>query len=708
MTATGIYQAVQFAPLVPLPLIAALAVISALLLGLALTRRSPGVLFRFLFLGILLLALIDPRVIQEKRDTQPDEAVIIVDRTSSQKTGDRLQQTSQAEEALLAAVDTINNLDARIIEVTDSGDDARPGSRLADALSAATAEVPKSRFAGTVIITDGQVHDLPKNLSSLNLRGPIHVLVTGARNEADRRLVIKGAPSYGIVGKDVTITYRIEDRHAEETHNKAGAVTGRAAAKVKFLIDGVERELALVPVGEDQKYTFKLDHAGPTLAELSVEAAPGELSAVNNRALVSINGVRDRLRVLLVSGQPHAAERTWRNLLKSDPSVDLVHFTILRPPDKDDFTPLNELALIAFPTHELFVERLDEFDLIVFDRYLKRGVLQSEHMANIAKRVRNGGALLMAVGPEYIGRASLYNTPLRDVLPAAPSGEIMEAAFRPRISEAGARHPVTASLAAMPLNSLAGADKQPPWGRWFRQVPGDVAAGVSIMTGLQDKPLLLLDRIGKGRVAQVMSDHIWLWARGYDGGGPQAELLRRLAHWLMREPDLEEERLTAQVRSGKLSIERRSLANGVGAVTVTAPSGATQEISLTQSAPGQWQADVPASEIGLYRISDGARTALVASGQLNPLELSDLRATADILKPLTEAAGGSTRWLVDGLPDLRRVDPDRDLAGRGWIGLVANKSYVVTGLRDVPLMTGLILALLGLAAIMMAWWREGR
>ena len=694
--------AVQFAPMVPIPVLVALGLAGLLLLSVGLMRRASGTLFRFLFLCVMLLALADPRVVNEKREPQPDEALLVIDRSSSQKTGDRFKQISDAEEALIAAMDDHKDLDVKIVEVTDSPTDNRPGTRLMEALAAATAEISPHRFAGAVIITDGQVHDLPEELldgKTGGIRGPLHVLLTGQRGEGDRRLIVKQAPSYGIVGKDVTVTYRVEDKQAT-----SDGTTGRPSARIEFKIDGGETQTALVPVGEDQTFTFKLEHAGPTLAELFVEQAEGELSVVNNRALVNVNGVRDRLRVLLVSGQPHAAERTWRNLLKSDPSVDLVHFTILRPPDKDDFTPLNELALIAFPTHELFVERLDEFDLIVFDRYLKRGVLQSQHLANIAKRVREGGALLMAVGPEFASRASLYHTPLRDILPAAPTGDVLEAGFRPKISDAGQRHPVTAAL----MRPGADPKADPEWGRWFRQIPGDSSAGISLMTGLQEQPILLLDRIGKGRVAQMMSDHIWLWARGYDGGGPQGELLRRLAHWLMREPDLEEESLQARVRAGKLTVERRTLKDSVEKVEVTAPSGDEQVLELKNAGPGLWRGEMMASEIGLYRLSDGEHRALVASGELNPLELSDLRATDAVLKPVAEATGGSIRWLSDGIPDVRRVDPSRDQSGRGWVGMVSHKAYVVTGLKDIPLLSGLLLAVLILGTLMAAWWREGR
>ncbi len=130
--------------------------------------------------------------------------------------------------------------------------------------------------------------------------------------------------------------------------------------------------------------------------------------------------MRDKLRVLLVSGEPHAGERTWRNLLKSDASVDLVHFTILRPPEKQDGTPINELSLIAFPTRELFQQKIGEFQLIIFDRYARQGVLPIIYFDNITRYVRDGGAVLVAAGPDYASQTSLWRTPLDAILPAEP------------------------------------------------------------------------------------------------------------------------------------------------------------------------------------------------------------------------------------------------------------------------------------------------
>ena len=685
-----------FAPLLPWAAIALLGVPAAVLLAVAAVRGGRGVGLRAAALAVLVLALINPRAVRENREPRPDVAVVVVDQSDSQAVGERAAQREAALDAVRAALSRFDDLELRIVRTGGAGaGDAERGTRLFDALAQTLAQIPRQRFAGAILITDGQVHDVPADPAALPA-GPLHVLLTGARGEKDRRLVIEKAPSYGIVGKDIAVAYRIEDHDARQ-----GTGVGRKMARVSLRRDGVEMESVLVPVGRSERFSFVLEHAGPTVLELEVSPVPDELSTLNNRAVVNINGVRDRLRVLLISGQPHAGERTWRNLLKSDPSVDLVHFTILRPPEKDDFTPLNELALIVFPVQELFEIKLKEFDLIVFDRYVLRDVVPPSYLRNIAEYLRRGGAILFAVGPEFAGLRSLFQSPLGEVMPVKPTGRVLERGFVPALTEVGRRHPVTAAL-------VDGRADTPQWGRWFRQVEAVPGSGVVLMQGLEERPLLILDRVGKGRVAQLMSDHIWLWARGFEGGGPQAELLRRLAHWLMKEPDLEEEGLRGRIRDGRLVIERRSLSPDRPRVTVTAPSGATRTVELRAAGGGLSKAVVETDETGLYRLEDGTNTVLVASGAINPVELSDLRATAERLAPVAKATGGGIAWIADGVPDLRRTRPGRTASGRGWMGFTRNGSYVVTGVTQVSLLPGVLVLVLVVGAMMAAWYREGR
>ena len=351
--------------------------------------------------------------------------------------------------------------------------------------------------------------------------------------------------------------------------------------------------------------------------------------------------MRDKLRVLLVSGEPHAGERTWRNLLKSDASVDLVHFTILRPPEKQDGTPINELSLIAFPTRELFQQKIGEFQLIIFDRYARQGVLPIIYFDNITRYVRDGGAVLVAAGPDYASQTSLWRTPLDAILPAEPDGNVTDQAFRPSLTELGRRHPVT--------RGLDGAASNPPnWSEWFRVVDTRNATGTTVMQGPDAKPLLVLSREGEGRVALLLSDHIWLWARGFEGGGPHLDLLRRLSHWLMKEPDLEEEALRLTMSGRNLVVRRQTMADSVADVTLTSPSGASRVLKLEPTEPGVWEKSIVADELGLWRATDGKLNALVNIGPANPREFAEVTSTTDVLAPIANATGGAARRLDDG------------------------------------------------------------
>jgi hypothetical protein len=695
-----VWTSIDFAPLVPLPVLIVACIAGAFAVWLGFAGRARGALLRTGAVAVLLLALANPALIEEEREPLKDVAALVVDETPSVGVADRTADVAKAREQIEAQLGRMSgSLDLRVVHVHhDNISQGSEGTKLIGPLVQALRDVPERRRAGTILLTDGQVHDVPKSAEDAGLAGPMHVLLAGRKDERDRRLVIVRAPPYGIVGKDVTMTIRVEDYgHA----NPAAA----APATIAILRDGRPFQTETVPVGFDHSMTFLLEHGGPTVFELSVSPIERELTLANNKAVLSVNGVRDRLRVLLVSGEPHAGERTWRNLLKSDPSVDLVHFTILRPPEKQDGTPIHELSLISFPTRELFEVKLQEFDLVIFDRYRRRGVLPPVYLQNVVDYVQHGGALLSAAGPTFASAFSIYRTPLQAALPGEPTGGVIERGYLPQVTDIGLRHPVTAAL---PTGPEAQKDGKPRWGRWLRQVEVVAKRGNVLMRGINDNPLLILDRFGEGRVAQINSDHIWLWARGFEGGGPQAELLRRLAHWLMKEPELEEDALRAEVKDGKLEILRRSIEPIDGSVTVTAPDGSTSTVKLENTGPGRYQASLNVTQTGLYSVTDGERVAMAAAGALNPLELADVRATEAPLAPLVKATQGSVHWLRDGIPTVRRVAPERRTSGRNWIGLVSNEDYLVTGVRRIPAMPALLVLALFLAAAAWGWRREGR
>ncbi|MDJ1015250.1 MAG: hypothetical protein QNJ35_01975 [Paracoccaceae bacterium] len=683
-------SAIIFDPLLPWGSLWAGVMLAALFVGVALWRGLRGWWLRGLAFAVLLLAISNPSLQVEEREALSDIVILVVDESASQRIAGRPDQTAEALAEIEDAIAGLSNTELRIVRLADS--DGNRGTLLMDALSAAMAEEPRSRIAGAILLTDGQLHDLE---AAPEMPAPLHALLTGREDDWDRRLIVQNAPAFAIIGEPVTMTLRIEDQG-----DVPSGLPERAA--IDIAVDGEEAQRFEVPIGEDLKLPVTLQHGGINVIQFALPEQPGELTTRNNAAVVQINGVRDRLRVLLVSGEPHAGERTWRNLLKSDASVDLVHFTILRPPEKQDGVPVNELSLIAFPTRELFLDKVDEFDLIIFDRYKRRGILPSIYLDNVRRYVEDGGALLIAAGPDYASADSIYRSPLSTILPAAPSGRVLEEPFAPMVTEIGQRHPVTEGF--MPLTE----EGDPPWGRWLRLVDVFADRGTAVMSGVEDRPLLVLDRVGTGRVALLTSDHAWLWSRGFEGGGPQLELLRRLAHWMMKEPDLEEEALTATAEGQTMTITRRTLGESVGDVEITGPDGAVAIVPLEEVSPGRFSVTWEAPDIGLYRLAEGDQSSVIALGPASPKEFEETISSGEKLADQVAATRGGIRRIDEGVPDLRHVREGRAAAGRGWLGITPRDAYVTADIRVSPLLPAWALLLLASLLAVAAWLREGR
>ena len=696
----------EFTPLIPLAWLLGTGAAAVLLVLPGLLRRMRGAWLRALAALAFLVALANPVVVNAERESLSTIVAMVVDSSASQRLANRGNVTRTARERLAKRFDEFDEIELRVIEAgTPSGSGAADGTHLFGPLRSALGDVPPERVGAVVMLTDGQVHDVPENASALPPAAPLHVLLTGRPDERDRRVVVDGAPRFGIVNERQNIRYRVID----------DGVADGEAVEVVVTHDGEPHSVQIVTAGRAATLTVEIPHGGSNIIELQAAPLEGELTDVNNRSIVRIEGIRENLRVLLVSGAPHAGERTWRNLLKSDAAVDLVHFTILRPPSKQDGTPINQLSLIAFPTRELFSEKIDEFDLIIFDRYHHRGVLPLLYFDNIARYVRNGGALMVAAGPDYAGFTSLYQTPLSPVLPVAPTGNVIEAPFHAQITPLGDRHPVT--------RALEGSESNPPdWGRFFRLVEVNHPQGSVLMSGIDDRPLLVLNRQQEGRVAILLSDHTWLWARGFEGGGPHVDLLRRVAHWLMKEPDLEEEALRARTRGADLIVERQTMFEQTEPMTIVSPSGAVQTHRPDIAGPGLWRLSVPANEIGLYRVEQGDLRTFAHNGPANPREFVDSRSTGEFLAPLAAETGGLVARLVDvdGELDLPRIVPIRagtSTAGKDWIGIRMTEASVLKGINRIPLLSGFVdlfgvVGLLGLLVLVglpfATWIREGR
>ena len=682
-----IKSTIFFDPLIPTSVIALVAGLAAILIFISIVRRLSGWAWRGFAVLCVLLALVNPALKTEDRQSEPDVVIIIVDKTSSQQLKNRPDQNAKALDHIGSMLEARTNTVTRIIEVADVT--GNKGSLLMSALSDAIAEEPQDRLAGVIVISDGQIHDA--DLVPI-INAPLHLLLTGEPEDWDRKLVVKNAPGFAILGEPVVLSVMLEDQ---------GAAPKGTFAEIFLSIDENPKTQYKIPLNQVVEIEVPLSHGGINVLQFSTPEIPGELTGQNNFAVIQINAVRERLRVLLVSGVPHPGERTWRNLLKSDSSVDLVHFTILRPPGKQDDVPVTELSLIAFPTRELFLEKIDEFDLIIFDRYRRRGLLPATYFESISDYVRNGGAILVAAGPDFAGVNSLYRSPLGSILPGRPTSRVFEEPILPIVTDLGHKHPVSQGLEDF-------APEQ-GWGRWMRQIELEATSGDVLMVGKLDQPLLLVDRVGAGRVSLLASDHAWLWDRGFEGGGPQAELLRRLAHWSMKEPELEEEALFSTSTEAGLRVTRRSIKNeGILELEVTAPNGDLMSFVFDETSPGRYEALVSSDQQGVYRLRSDDLEVVAALGPIAPREFVQTIASAEPFDTILTKTGGTTNLISFNLPKLRNIRSGRPAYGRGWIGLLKRDAYTIQGVEIRRLLSPWIYLFLALSSLVFGWIREGR
>lgn len=668
---------IGFDPLLPWLWVGLLGGLIALVWVIYGLRGGRAWLTRALGATLIGIALANPLRVEENREPLKSVAAVIVDRSASMGVEGRSGIADTVRDDVIARIEASETFEARVIETPLNA----AQTDLATSIQSALADTPRQQIAGAILITDGQAHDMPPDLATLNDFGPVHGLIVGNEDEVDWRIDLVSAPSYGIVGETISFDVRVETE-------------GRPTSTIEVSVNGGQRRFVPAFSGQVTRVTVPVDRRGANTVVLSIPEAPNELTRANNLTAVTVSGIRDTLRVLLVTGEPHQGGRAWRDLLKSDPMVDLVHFTILRPPHKQDATPTEELALIGFPTRELFDEKLSEFDLIIFDQYRRRGVLHLRYLDNIAQYVLDGGALLIAAGEPFASSQSLHRTPLASVLPLSPTGEIIEGAFVPALSELGDRHSITAGLDAFSFG---------PWYRYIeaREVTGDV-----LMVTPDNAPLLAVDRVGEGRVAELMSDQLWLWARGHEGGGPFADMIRRLVHWMMKEPELEEERLTLEAQDGKLVARLKTLNEQPSDLAVLSPSGDAELLGWTESLPGEFVATIEDPELGLYQARVGDLEAVALNGPAQPLEFADLRSTTDVLQPLADATGGQVmRVSSSTTPELRA---SRDAGGSNWIGLRDRDAYVVRDSETTNLLPPWLVAGMLFVLFLLAWRREAR
>ncbi len=652
-------------------------------------KKNSGAFLRLFVFLVLFLIASNPTGIKKEKTPVKDIVLVLSDYTNSQIITNKIEETKEALENIALKITNLKNIDLRKITITNENEfEDNLGTSVFNTLNNTINNLPAEQLSAIVIISDGQINDLDQ-YKKLNFDGPIHFLLTGKKNELDRSLLLKNVPQYALVGEEINFQVKVDD------------LASKKQVKIKVTLDNEKLFTKNINVNEFIPISFKVPHAGENTIEVSVEKGSSELTLENNSKIIKINGIFDRLRVMLISGEPNMGLRSWRNILNSDPSIELIHFTILRPPNKRDLTPVRQLSLIPFPTKELFSASIDEFDLVIFDQYSLNGVLPKEYLENIVNYVYKGGAVLDASGPSYASKNSLSNSPLKEILPTKPTGEVINKEFFPTLSTLGVRHPVTSKLYLQKDNKR--------WGKWYSYIDTIKISGDTLLETDEGKPLLILNKLEKGRVAQLLSDSSWVWSRSIDNKGPQSKLLRRTIHWLLKEPELQENNIITKVKNGKIEIFKNTLIKGDVSAKVVKPDGKIQNIVIKDNMNGQLSAVINANISGKYKIIIGEKIKTLFVGNTNYEETNDVRSSDKLVSRIALESNGGVFWLNQGIPDIIRITNKSIIkAGVNWIGITSKNNFVNKKVSNYNVIPWYLLFFVLIFLIFFAWYRESK
>ena len=680
-------------------------------------NSASGIIYRVLIFITLVIMISQPSLKIEKRKIEKDIITLVIDKTDSQKITDRDKKVEEVYENILNKISRFKSLDILEVRIEKGETTTQFGSaeniknkklpkkklknnepnksNILSILENNINKIPSKRLSAILILTDGQIHDINKNNLFDKYDVPLYFLLVGNKKINDKRLSIISKPEFGYLDEESEIIINLKD------FLKSNEI------KTKLLIEqkNSKKEIQVVN-GADTSIKINSLEPGENIIKISSKIRPNELSTINNSKIVKIAGIRKQLRVLLISGAPYNGTRVWRNFLKSDPSVELVHMTVLRPPTKNDNTPVNELSLIPFPTKELFEKKLNKFQLIIFDNFMGKNVLNPVYFQNILNFVDEGGAILEITGPSYNTNSSLFRTEIGKILPGVPSGKVLVGEYKPQLTEIGKIHPVTKNLFSDMKN----------YGSWYQMNKIDELddESITLLSGLNNKPLLVIKKVNKGRIAQIYSKNIWLWTKtGNDDGGPYNKLIKNLAHWLMKEPSLEDSKLkVAPQIEKKLLITKNFLKEPKLLeikITITTPEGNTIEKKLKRIKNNNYSEIFEYQEEGLYVISDLNNQVFVDTTSENNLELNEIHLTDEYLQS-TEFSNifSKSLWINDNsVPKFKEAKVlDKRNKNKNVFFFLRNNNFTIEGFENKQLLNPVFYFLILTILLYMCWKRE--
>lgn len=667
------------APLISPPFVVGLAIIGVIAWVWYVKNKGAAPVSRFSLLSLVILLLLEPTLSKNVNSSLPDVIAIVHDQSSSMRATNRLEGAHTALTRLTKALEKLPNTVVKTASIAESVG----GTRISGAINQATSGYVADQIAAVIYLGDGLVIDG----SELAKPYPLHQILIADESEKDRLIELISSPIAVDVGQNAEVVFKVTESRPQTDF-----------AQVRIYLGNLNVRTMNVKINHETKINIPINVRGKIPIAIEVAPAQNEVTTNNNIVISQIEGTRNRLQVLLVTGSPYEGARAWRNLLKSDPNVELVHFTILRNAQSEDVGDESESSLIPFPTEELFLDKLNGFDLIVFDRFKRIDILPDLYLEQVAQWVENGGAFLLLAGPAEAEENGILTTPLARVMPFANPKEFNEAMFSPRLSPSGASHPITRPFIT----------SQNTWGQWNRLLHAEPLGDVLLNAG--GAPLLITKEANQGRVAAILSDRSWLWQRGFEGGGPFRALFQRVAHWLMKEPELSSNNLDFTQENGGLRFVYSGLLNEPE-IEIISPSQNHSKLKLAKNGSNEFHAVFSAAENGLYRIKLGQDLRFINMGDGPEITAQDLRASHQPIRSAAGATNGGKYAYIGragngNLPNFKQIST-RELAIGNMFALKKNNYHTVVRAQSEPLLPPLGMAIAMACLALFTWWREG-
>ena len=642
----------------------------------------------FIFL-ILLILVFNPLINSMRKLHHKDILIVMYDKTQSVIETKKIDQLIKVKKNIKDIIVDEEKLEIVEIEVNNlNNKDGKIQTKIITNVQKAFQKLEKNRVAGVIIVTDGIIHDLDK-IEEDFIDIPIHFFLLGNKNERDRSIITENIPEYAVVGKPIDFMFKIIDENFQEE------------VSASFILDGMQILTKTFITNINHQIKLPINHAGENLLEIKINNHPNEITFANNYKVFKINGIHEKLRVMLISGEPNMGLRNWRNILNSDPSIELLHFTILRPPSKRDLTPVKELALIPFPSQELFSADISKFSLIILDQYTLQGILPKKYLDNIVDYVIGGGAILNISGQEYLSDRSLLNSSLVNILPTRPE-EFFIGPFLPSLTDLGKRHPIT--------NTLEKDFKDYKWGKWFSFIKANKISGQTLMSA-NKYPLLIINEVSQGRVAQILSDQSWVWNKDRENKGPLVELLRNTIHWLLKTPELQENYLNVIKNNNFITLNLNSLNEGDTSAIITSPSGENLFVLMKDNKNGSLFGKFESTEYGKFNIKVNDIEKDFFIGITDSKELEKVSSSSFLINSFFEKNKQylySITWLGDSIPKIVKVFNKNNIAGSNWVGLLEKKVQKNDTFINKELINWSLIMPLLLLLLFMCWYRENR